>query len=45
VRFVVDPELPDKYEVVTLSYTFFDSGKVAPAQAKLKELGGLEQIN
>ena len=45
VRFVVDPELPDKYEVVTLSYTFFDSGKVAPAQAKLKGLGGLEQIN
>ncbi len=27
VQFVVDPELPEKYEVVTLSYTFFNTGK------------------
>jgi len=44
VRFMVDKELPGKYEIMTLSYTFFDSGK-APAQAKLKEPDGLEQIN
>jgi cytochrome c oxidase assembly protein Cox11 len=29
VTFVIDPELPDKVEVVTLSYTFFDTGKLA----------------
>ncbi len=40
VRFVVDPELPGKYEVMTLSYTFFDSGKAAPL-AKLDEISGL----
>lgn len=38
VRFVLDPELPEKYEVVTLSYTFFDSGAAAPAQARLERL-------
>ena len=41
VRFVVDPALPDKYEVVTLSYTFFDSGKVVAPPAKLEEISGL----
>jgi cytochrome c oxidase assembly protein Cox11 len=25
--FMVDPELPDEIEVVTLSYTFFDKQK------------------
>ncbi len=44
VRFVVDPELPGKYQVMTLSYTFFDSGP-RPAQAKLQQPGGLEQMN
>lgn len=29
VQFVVDPDLPEKIEVVTLSYTFFDTGKLA----------------
>ena len=29
VTFVIDPDLPEKVEVVTLSYTFFDTGKVA----------------
>jgi cytochrome c oxidase assembly protein subunit 11 len=29
VTFVIDPDLPDKVEVVTLSYTFFDTGKLA----------------
>ena len=40
VRFVVDPELPGKIEVVSLSYTFFDTGKVATQ----KPGGGLEPI-
>lgn len=35
VRFVVDPELPDKIEVLTLSYTFFDTGKVAAQNGDL----------
>lgn len=39
VQFVIDPELPDKYEMVTLSYTFFDSGK-DPAQVS----SGLENL-
>lgn len=30
VTFVIDPDLPAKVEVVTLSYTFFDTGKLAP---------------
>lgn len=25
VRFVVDPELPDRYKTITLAYTFFDN--------------------
>jgi cytochrome c oxidase assembly protein subunit 11 len=29
VTFVIDPDLPEKVEVVTLSYTFFDTGKLA----------------
>lgn len=45
VRFVVDPALPDKYEVVTLSYTFFDTTQVAPAQAKLEDLGAPNRTN
>ncbi|MFA7592856.1 MAG: cytochrome c oxidase assembly protein [Thiohalobacteraceae bacterium] len=39
VRFVLDPELPEKYAVVTLSYTFFDSGAATPAQARFERLG------
>lgn len=38
VRFVLDPDLPGKYEVVTLSYTFFDSAAEAPTQARLEHL-------
>lgn len=38
VQFVVDPQLPDKYEVVTLSYTFFDSGKTTVQQPGLEIL-------
>lgn len=29
VRFIVDPDLPDYVDTITLSYTFFDSGQVA----------------
>ena len=29
LRFVIDPGLPEKYRVVTLSYTFMDTGQVA----------------
>lgn len=36
VQFVVDPALPDKFEVVTLSYTFFDSGKTAKVESGLQ---------
>ncbi len=25
VRFVVNPELPEKYKTITLAYTFFDN--------------------
>ena len=25
VRFVVEPELPDRYHTITLAYTFFDN--------------------
>ncbi len=32
VQFVIDPELPKEIEEVTLSYTFFDSGKMATKQ-------------
>lgn len=28
VRFVVDPELPERYKTITLAYTFFDNTKV-----------------
>lgn len=38
VRFVVDAELPDKIEVVTLSYTFFDTGKVASQRNDLEPI-------
>ena len=40
VTFVIDPALPEKVEVVSLSYTFFDTGKVAAAATP----GGLEEI-
>lgn len=43
VQFVVAPELPGKFEVVTLSYTFFDSGKAPPPQNKLEILGSAGQ--
>lgn len=43
VQFVVAPELPDKFGIVTLSYTFFDSGKAAPAQNKLEILSSATQ--
>lgn len=33
VVFFIDPELPDDYSVVTLSYTFFDVGNKASAKA------------
>lgn len=29
VRFIVDPELPEYVDTITLSYTFFDSGQLA----------------
>jgi cytochrome c oxidase assembly protein Cox11 len=29
VRFIVDPDMPDRYTTLTLSYTFFE----APGQA------------
>ena len=45
VRFIIDPELPGKFEVVTLSYTFFDSGKAAPPKAKLEVLSDATQLN
>lgn len=40
VRFTVAPELPGKIEVVTLSYTFFDTGKVA---ARSDDLAPIKQ--
>jgi cytochrome c oxidase assembly protein subunit 11 len=42
LRFVVDPELPDKVEVITLSYTFFDTGKLARTEtvSSLEEISG-----
>lgn len=43
VQFVVDPELPEKVEVVTLSYTFFDTGKRAQ-NSKLSSEGGIETL-
>ncbi len=29
VRFVVDPELPDRYKTITLAYTFFDNTDIS----------------
>lgn len=43
VQFVVDPELPEKVEVVTLSYTFFDSGKLA-RNATASRPAGIETL-
>ena len=31
VRFMIDPELPDSVDTVTLSYTFFEIENVAQA--------------
>ena len=45
VQFVVDPEFPVKYEVVTLCYTFFDSGKVAAVQPGLSPIGDGGKLN
>lgn len=45
VRFVVDPELPGKIEVVTLSYTFFDTGKTVAQNSGLESLEGAAQPN
>lgn len=45
VQFVVAPELPGRFEVVTLSYTFFDSGKApAKTQNKLEILSSAGQV-
>lgn len=38
VQFIIDPELPTKYEIVTLSYTFFDSGKMTTQKPGLETL-------
>jgi len=29
VRFVINPEIPDRYKTITLSYTFFDNTKIS----------------
>ncbi len=31
VRFIIDPELPNHVETITLSYTFFATDKLAAA--------------
>ena len=33
VRFVVDPRLPQRVEVLTLAYTFFESMETAEVEA------------
>jgi cytochrome c oxidase assembly protein subunit 11 len=33
VRFIVDPELPDYVDTITLSYTFFDTARVSGTSA------------
>ncbi|MBI5461745.1 MAG: cytochrome c oxidase assembly protein [Gammaproteobacteria bacterium] len=38
VRFVIDPELPGEIGEVALSYTFFDTGKVATAETGLEPI-------
>ncbi len=44
VRFVVDPALPDKYEVVTLSYTFFRFGQGSAGAGQAgRDLTGLSR--
>lgn len=39
VRFIVDPELPDHVDTITLSYTFFDTARVSGKSAAAAHAG------